>query len=38
MQAKLTNALVKGTEPGAQDVNITDALLPGFELAFDHPE
>jgi len=32
MQAKLTNALVKGMEPGAQDVNITDALLAGFEL------
>jgi hypothetical protein len=22
----------KGTEPGAQDINITDALLPGFEF------
>ena len=32
MQAKLTNAVVKCTEPGSQDVNITDALLPGFEL------
>jgi integrase len=32
MQAKLTNALVKSMDPGAQDVNITDALLPGFEL------
>ena len=32
MQAKLTNALVKGTVPGAQDLSITDALLSGFEL------
>jgi integrase len=32
MQAKLTNALVKGTNPGTQDISITDALLPGFEL------
>jgi integrase len=32
MQAKLTNALVKATAPGAEDISITDALLPGFEL------
>jgi len=32
MQGKLTNALVKGTDPGTQDISITDALLPGFEL------
>jgi integrase len=32
MQAKLTSALVKGTDPGAHDISITDALLPGFEL------
>lgn len=32
MQAKLTNALVKGTGTGARDVSITDVHLPGFEL------
>lgn len=32
MQGKLTNALVKETDPGTQDISITDALLPGFEL------
>lgn len=32
MQAKLTNALVKGTDPGTRDISSTDAQLPGFEL------
>jgi hypothetical protein len=32
MQAKLTNALVKASMPSIRDVNVTDALLEGFEL------
>jgi integrase len=32
VRAKITNALVKAAMPGTRDVNVTDALLEGFEL------
>ncbi|HEY4370194.1 MAG TPA: site-specific integrase [Steroidobacteraceae bacterium] len=32
MQAKITQKLVRAVQPGAADINITDASLPGFEL------
>ncbi len=32
MQSKLTSAFVKNAIPEPRDVNVTDTLLPGFEL------
>lgn len=32
MQAKLTQQLARAAQPGTRDINITDSLLPGFEL------